>query len=342
MSAASLTDLPARLLRRAARNEQPLTAHLELTYCCNWACDICYNPRSRPVELTTEDWRTILRQLHALGTLIVTFTGGEPLTRPDFVEIAHTARRLGLAVRVMTNGSLVTSAVAGELAALFPLGVELSLHGARPETHDAATGRPGSFDAALEGARNLRACGVRVLLKSVVRRRNQDEIESMVALAEGLGASALLDTEVLPRDDGDQSALAERPTPDAVERAFRVARSAGGLPTASREPGGYVCALGRTTLGIDPAGNVFPCSRWRTSALGNIRSSSLETLWRHPARRRYADVASQANRRLLEIGGAVARFPFCPAQAAQQAGDPCHVDDFLVARAAIAERVRSE
>jgi len=241
---------------------------------------------------------------------------------------------------VMTNGSLVTSALARELAALYPLGVELSLHGARRETHDAATGRPGSFEAALGGVRHLRARGVPVLLKTVVRRRNQHEVEQMVALAEKLGASTLLDTEVLPRDDGDQSALAERPTLEAVEQTFRVARRTGGLPRATREAGGYVCALGRTTLGIDPAGNVFPCSRWRTSSLGNIRSGSLEALWRHPARRRFADIASEANRRLLQMGGAVVEFPFCPAQAAQQTGDPCHVDGFLMARAAIAERVR--
>jgi MoaA/NifB/PqqE/SkfB family radical SAM enzyme len=83
----------AALKQRALDRAQPLGAHLELTYRCTWRCVFCYNPRHHdPRGLTGAEWVAVLDELRALGTLSVTLTGGDPLTRPDFFEIAAAAR----------------------------------------------------------------------------------------------------------------------------------------------------------------------------------------------------------------------------------------------------------
>ncbi len=131
----------ARLKQIAFERAQPLSASLELTYRCNWRCVFCYNPRHHDLRgLSTARWLSLLDELRALGTLYVALTGGEPLSHPEFLTIARGVRERAFALRILTNGALVTEALAGEIARLLPMAVELSLHGAR--RRDATTARP--------------------------------------------------------------------------------------------------------------------------------------------------------------------------------------------------------
>ena len=76
----------------------PVTVLWELTHKCNLDCIMCYNvPLGQP-ELTTEECLDVLDQLASAGTLYLTFTGGEILSRKDFFEIARYARAIGFAL----------------------------------------------------------------------------------------------------------------------------------------------------------------------------------------------------------------------------------------------------
>jgi MoaA/NifB/PqqE/SkfB family radical SAM enzyme len=332
----------ARLKRIALERAQPLSASLELTYRCNWRCVFCYNPRHHDRRgLTTQRWLGLLDELRELGTLYVALTGGEPLTHPAFLAIARGVRERALALRVLTNGALVTEALAAELAALRPMAVELSLHGACAETHDRATATPGSFEAMLRGLDRLLRERVAVVLKSPLTRLNQDEMEGMQRIAAERGVPLRLDAAITPRDDGDPAPLAFRASPAAVERMFRALAAQGRLPQEERAAGGLNCGLGRTTLAIDPEGNLFPCLQWRRAPLGNVRETPLRTLWRESEERALAAAAAgAANDRMLAAGGALAAFPFCPALAQQRTGDALRPDQDHVEQAQAAARVR--
>ena len=114
----------ARLKQIALERAQPLSASLELTYRCNWRCVFCYNPRHNDLRgLPTARWLDVLDELRGLGTLYVALTGGEPLTHPEFLTIARGVRERALALRILTNGALVTEPLAAEIAALLPMAV---------------------------------------------------------------------------------------------------------------------------------------------------------------------------------------------------------------------------
>jgi MoaA/NifB/PqqE/SkfB family radical SAM enzyme len=326
----------------ARERAQPLSASLELTYRCNWRCVFCYNPRHHDRRgLRGQEWLAVLDDLRVLGTLYVTLTGGEALTHPDFLQIARGVRERSFALRILTNGSLVTEALAGEIAALRPMGVELSLHGATADTHERATATPGSFDAMLRGLDRLIGRGVSVVLKTPLTRLNETELSAMQAIAEGRGVPWRVDSALSPRDDGDPTPLTYRASSEGVERMFRVLRAAGQLPHEERAAGGTNCGLGRTTLAVDPEGDVFPCLQWRKAPLGNVRETPLRDLWRSSGKRlEAASVARAANDRLVETGGALASFPFCPAIALQRTGDPLRADDDHREHAETAARVR--
>jgi MoaA/NifB/PqqE/SkfB family radical SAM enzyme len=316
----------ARLKQIAHERAQPLSASLELSYRCNWRCVFCYNPRHHDLRgLPTARWLSLLDELRALGTLYVALTGGEPLGHPDFLEIARGVRERAFALRILTNGALVTEARAGEIARLMPMAVELSLHGARAETHERTTATPGSFAAMLRGLDRLRERGVALVLKTPVTRLNEDELDGMRELAEARGIPLRLDAALTPRDDGDTGPLAYRATPAGLLRMYRALAEQGVLPREERIKGGANCGLGRTTLAIDPEGNLFPCLQWRRAPLGNVRETPIGLVW------------SQSEE---DAGPALAAFPFCPALAQQLTGDPLQPDAGHVEQAEAAARAR--
>jgi MoaA/NifB/PqqE/SkfB family radical SAM enzyme len=331
------------LKMRALERAQPLSACLELTYACNWRCAFCYNPRHHDLRpLSIGEWARVLDDLRALGTLNVTLTGGEPLAHPGFLEIARSVRERGFTLRLLTNGTLVTERLADEIAALRPLGVEMSIHGACAGTHERTTGARGSFEALLAAVDRLKSRGVRLVLKTVLTRLDEGELDAMIDLVTGLGVPYRVDSTLTPRDDGDRGPLAFRASEEAIERLYRHLARVGQLPEAERWSGGTNCGLGRVTVAVDPEGNVYPCMQWRHSALGNVRAVPLAELWRgSPVREEAARVARAANDRLAGAGSALARFPFCPALAQQRSGDPLAIDARHRLEAGLAEKVRA-
>lgn len=320
----------------------PLSAHLEITYACNWRCVFCYNPRHHDLRrLTLGEWEAVLDDLRRLGTLTVTLTGGEPLAHPQFFELAEAVRRRSFLLRVFTNGTLVDGEAADRLAALKPMAVELSLHGSTAEVHDVATARRGSFEELWAAVDRLAARGVSVKLKTPLTRLNEHQLEEMVerVAARGLGHS--IDPTMTPNDTGDRAPLAYSASAGAVERLMRLLRERGELPGSQREEGGTNCGLGQLTLAIDPEGNVFPCLQWRRTSLGNVRATRLAELWPVSAEREQAaEVSRAANDRLVRLGGALAAFPFCPALAEQSTGDPLGVSEEHRRQAEAAARAR--
>ena len=84
---------------------QPVNAHLIPIRRCNLSCRYCneFDDHSPPVP-THEIVRRIDR-LAALGTGIITISGGEPLLHPDLdAIIAHVRRRDAIAT-LITNGT---------------------------------------------------------------------------------------------------------------------------------------------------------------------------------------------------------------------------------------------
>jgi uncharacterized radical SAM superfamily Fe-S cluster-containing enzyme len=82
---------------QARHTRHPDGVTFELTYGCNLRCVHCFNPthRALPRELVTSEVLRLLDELAAFGVLTVTFTGGEPVVRPDIHTILlHACSRM--------------------------------------------------------------------------------------------------------------------------------------------------------------------------------------------------------------------------------------------------------
>jgi MoaA/NifB/PqqE/SkfB family radical SAM enzyme len=318
------TDLVARSWNKAI----PMTALWEITYACNHKCAFCYNcPTKGARELSTGQIKDGLRKIADLGCAFLVLTGGEPLARPDFFEIAEAGKKHGFAIRVYTNGYLVDELVAKRMKEIMPFEIEVSFHGANPESFDRLTGVPGSFVRVIQGIKNLRAQGLKVNLKAPITRWNEDELRGIKKLGEDLGCHVEFDPVITPRDDGDTSPLALQASAGFLKRLFtsEYADLTGEDAPVPRNDCSVkaVCGTGRSTLSLDPYGNIYPCVQWRRKA-GNITEiEDLKTLWRESPVleevRRIAEEIPQSTLRNFEHG---AFASFCAGVAEVQTGDP--------------------
>ena len=86
---------------------QPLWLLAELTYACPLQCPYCSNPMdfaNIKSELTTEEWIDVFKQARAMGATQLGLSGGEPLARPDIIELITEARNLGFYTNLITSG----------------------------------------------------------------------------------------------------------------------------------------------------------------------------------------------------------------------------------------------
>ena len=189
----------------------PLCCQWEITCRCNLRCIMCYTdcfnrPEQIRDELRTEEIFRIMDELAEAGCIELALTGGEPLARPDFFEIYEHAKAGGFLVSLLTNGTLITEAVADRLAALPPHRVEISLHGITERTFDLVTQGSGSFTRCMRAIGLLRDRKLPLLLKTTAMTVNKDEVLAIKRYVNGLeGVGYTLGEELRPTLEGSDS-----------------------------------------------------------------------------------------------------------------------------------------
>jgi 12,18-didecarboxysiroheme deacetylase len=177
-------SLPSHLLQFAA-DKKPVVVW-NVTRRCNLKCLHCYaqaGAHAAPDELSYEEGLALLQDLKELGAPVVLFSGGEPLMRPDLLELVHRTVSAGLRAVISTNGTLITREMAGRLKDLGLSYVGISLDGTAA-THDSFRGQPGAFAAAMAGVRHSQEAGLKVGLRFTLSRLNWQEVPAIFDLVE--------------------------------------------------------------------------------------------------------------------------------------------------------------
>jgi len=316
------------IIARNWKSATPYSALFELTYICNHACSFCYNCPTGEKELNTRQVFEALGKIADFGVLFLTFSGGEPLCRKDFFEIAKEAQRLHFAIRIYTNAFLIDEAMAERLKnEVHPFELEISLHGARPETHEALTRVPGSFNRLVSAVQALRKRDMKVMLKTPITRLNMDEVREIKALAAELNADLHFDPVITPKDDGDQEPLQLGADEEFMKRWWSeefVDVREEKVPLRRNDADiSAVCGTGRSGFALDPYGNIYPCVQWRRKVANVMEISSLKEIWRGSSVlkevRRVAEEIPKTTLKNSSVGDFTA---FCAGVAWLQTGDP--------------------
>jgi pyrroloquinoline quinone biosynthesis protein E len=173
----------------------PLLLIAELTYRCPLHCPYCSNPTDIGAdryqdELPGEDWQRVFRQAADLGVLQLALTGGEPMARKEIVDLVGASTESGL------YSTLVTSAMPfpkRRVEALHAAGldhVQISFQHSDPVAADEIGGTI-AFERKVKAAALARELDFPLTVNCVLHRRNIDEVESIIRMAERLGARRL-------------------------------------------------------------------------------------------------------------------------------------------------------
>ncbi|MCL6613513.1 MAG: radical SAM protein [Firmicutes bacterium] len=243
--------------------EVPPFLILSVTEQCNLHCQGCFTRARRGgrPEMTAERLRRLLAEAEELGVGIVLLAGGEPLLRPEVIELAAGFPRL--VFPLFTNGLFLDRGLAERLARLENVAVVVSLEGGRTET-ERRRGR-GVHEAIMEKMNLLATHGLFFGLSFTLTQRNWDEVTNEKSIAELIEAGCKLfffieyvpvepGTEDLVLTAGERGEIARRL---AVFRAERPAIFID-LPGDEERYGGCLAA-GRGFVHVSADGRLEPC-----------------------------------------------------------------------------------
>src|SRR5690348_15603493 len=96
-------------VRALTSTDHPLLAHIIPMRRCNLACTYCneFDDFSKPVPI--EEMYRRIDKLGALGTAVVTISGGEPLMHPELDGIIRRIRANNMVAGLITNGYLLVA-----------------------------------------------------------------------------------------------------------------------------------------------------------------------------------------------------------------------------------------
>jgi len=275
----------------------------EATSACNLACRHCRRLETAQAEaerdLTAEETREMFRSAVDLGRPLVVFSGGEPLMRGDWRELAAYAGSIGLPTALATNGTLIDAETADRIAEAGFRRIAVSLDGPDRATHDEFRGVDGAFDRALAGIGALKARRQEVQINATIARHNIDSLDRLYDLARSVGAVALHLFLLVPVGCGTAIDQSHQLPAEQYERALgwlcdrqadgvlelratcaphyhRVAARRG-LTPAGRAGRGCLCGLSVVFVGHD--GQVLPCGYLPVSC-GSVRERPLAEIWR--------------------------------------------------------------
>ena len=190
---------------------------LKCRHCRAGAADVPYER-----ELSTDECRRVLDSLGPRPPMVI-WTGGEPMLRPDILELVSHATTLGVRSVMAPCGMLVTE---DRLRALKDAGVmacSFSLDGPDAASHDAFRGVPGAFDNVTRAMSVARAIGMPFQVNTTVSTLNLDRLEEIHAKAVELGAAKLDLFFLVPVGRGkgiSQYALSPEQTRQVLDWAF--------------------------------------------------------------------------------------------------------------------------
>ena len=273
---------------------------------CNQKCVHCYAADQKCAEekeLSTDEWKKIIRILRKQKISQVTFTGGEPTIRKDVPELIKEAR--WFITRLNTNGVNLTEDYCKKLREAELDNLQVTFYSYDEDIHNRLVGAP-NYGKTLAGIKNALAAGINMSINTPVCRLNKDYKKTLEFLHD-LGityvtCSGLILTGNAKGGESEELRIEGEELyeslKDAVEYAYshdmEISFTSPGLVSQERLAAMGLdipsCGACLSNMAITPSGNVVPCQSWLSDEpLGNILKDSWKKIWNDPRCRTIRD-----------------------------------------------------
>ncbi len=262
----------------------PDQATIAITEECPNLCRHCALPDTKSrAMLALSEIRDVIDQVLELGTTLVIFDGGEPLTYKNLSQaVAHVDENMAIST-LFTSGYGFTVEKALKLKQAGLYAVNVSLDFPDEKRHDKMRGREGVYKEAINAIKNAVEADLFADVYVVLSPDNIDCLEEFYSLAIETGAHELTFYEIVPagRWTGHEEETLNTGELRKLDRFVEKARRREGprvmsIPHIMRSTG---CFAGRKWIHITPKGEVLPCACIPTS-FGNIRKERIEESWK--------------------------------------------------------------
>jgi radical SAM protein with 4Fe4S-binding SPASM domain len=256
--------------RKMPLNPSPIPSlrylELQITDRCNLQCRHCYIGEGSHQDLPKNQIQKVFEEFEEIQGLRLLLSGGEPLLHSHFWEINGLLRNYSFRTVLLSNGTLVTQAVAKRLHVHE---VQISLDGMK-EGHESLRGR-GTFEKTLMAMGHLQEANIRVSVATMIHRKNLSEFDPL---------ASLLQSKNIEEWNVDAPCVEGRlkTNPD-----FWLSPSEAGHYLSYGHGGGFHGSKNNSTCGahlcaIIPNGMVCKCGLFSQEPVGSIEEG-LRTCW---------------------------------------------------------------
>lgn len=268
----------------------PVNLTWEVTYGCNLSCIHCLSDsgQKRARELSTEECLRVIDIMSANKVFQFSIGGGEPFSRPDFLDLMDYAHEKGILTCISTNGTLITDDVAARLDHMLVY-IQVSLDGASPSSNDIIRGK-GSFKRAVRAIECLRKRDIEVSINTVLTKLSFPELDSLADLAASVGAKFRV-SRFRPSGRGKKS-WSQLNVSKREMLAFSDWLSGHqGVSTGDsffsvthedrRHLGLNMCGASKLTCCVSPEGHIYPCAFLQEDEFlaGKVPEMSFSAIW---------------------------------------------------------------
>ena len=175
----------------------PMSIFWNVTSACNFRCVHClYNNTEYDStnDLSESEAESLAEELIDKGLTYAVLTGGEIFTRPDIMNIIHKFKSNNVALRLLTNASLIRDEQIKELAQIFnPYtdSVDISLDGATDKTFKIIRNTD-SFKCIIENIKKLTENNIKVTTVCTANKINYSEVPEIYNLSQELGVYSFI------------------------------------------------------------------------------------------------------------------------------------------------------
>ena len=279
-----------------SQSSNPLALIAEITHRCPLHCVYCSNPlelTARAEELATSDWLRVFGEAAALGVLHLHLTGGEPLARPDLVEMISGARQARLYTNLITSGIGLSRERLGQLVDAGLDHLQLSFQDSDELSANWIAGTRAHAHK-IELARWIREHRIAFTANLVVHRQNIEHLEEMIAALEALHPDRMEIAHAQYYGWALKNRSALLPSRAQLDRALAVVAAAEERMKGrvridmvvpdyhARYPKACMGGWGRQLMLIDPAGRALPCHAAGVipgMRFDSAREHSLDWIW---------------------------------------------------------------
>ncbi|UCE23412.1 MAG: radical SAM protein [Candidatus Zixiibacteriota bacterium] len=272
----------------------------EITFACNMRCLHCGTSAGtvRPEELSTDEALALIDELAELGCTAITLSGGEPLLRKDWRDLARHIKKRGVRVALISNGYAMTDEIVRDFKEIGMANVGVSFDGIE-KTHNYIRQNDESWERALNAMRLMNKNEMSFCAVSQISNINLSELDDMRQLLIEVGCpqwriQMTTCTGRMPRD----FVLSLDNYPKLIDKLLEYQERESEIEIDVGENIGYYgckgtklwggepylgCYAGTRVAGIESDGKVKGCLSMQEEFVeGNVRDSSFKEIWNNP------------------------------------------------------------